>query len=147
MRQLHNSTLPVAAISMSDTFGRIQAVPLSDGVVLIDVQGRHYSTDGRLYTDHGFARLTIAQAIRLHELLGHAITAADAAEPRQASLRGMAYLIRPDQALRRSRRPGGNPADGGSPCGRTSLGHAVSPGARRTRQSTPGCVSSVADRT
>jgi hypothetical protein len=63
---------------VADTFGRIQVAP-HNGLVTIDVQGRHYSTDAQLYTDHGFARLSVAQAIRLRGMLDAAIeTALDA---------------------------------------------------------------------
>lgn len=60
------------AFAMADTFGRLQ-VAAHSGQVIIDVQGRHYSVEAQLYSDHGSARLSVAQAIRLRGLLDHAI--------------------------------------------------------------------------
>jgi hypothetical protein len=69
-QQFSNSTACIA-----DTFGRVQVAP-HNGLITIDVQGRHYSTDAQLYVDHGFARLSVAQAIKLRGMLDHAIESA-----------------------------------------------------------------------
>jgi len=79
-----SSTLP-APLVVADTFGRVQIAPTS-GSVTVDIQGRHYGTEARLHIDHGVARLSIPQAIRLRDLLDTAIEAALDAPPHQPGL-------------------------------------------------------------
>jgi hypothetical protein len=71
----NESTDTRRAHSMADTFGRLQVSP-HQGLIILDVQGRHYSTGAQLYVDHGFARLSVPQAIRLRGMLDQAIEAA-----------------------------------------------------------------------
>jgi hypothetical protein len=78
------STVP-GPLVVADTFGRVQIAP-ADGSVTVDIQGRHYGTDARLHIDHGVARLSIPQAIRLRHLLDTAIEAALDAPPHQPGL-------------------------------------------------------------
>jgi hypothetical protein len=78
------SKVPTALV-VADTFGRVQIAP-ADGSVTIDIQGRHYGCDARLHVDHGVARLSIPQAIRLRRLLDTAIEAALDAPPHQPGL-------------------------------------------------------------
>jgi hypothetical protein len=80
MPQLPAPITPPANFTMAGTFGRIQLAATHETIIL-DVLGRHYGTDARLYVDHGFARLSTAQAFQLHVLLGQAILAAEAADP------------------------------------------------------------------
>jgi hypothetical protein len=70
---------------IADTFGRVQIAP-ADGSVTVDIQGRHYDTDAQLRIDHGVARLSIPQAIRLRHLLDTAIDVALDAPPHQSGL-------------------------------------------------------------
>lgn len=70
-------TIPtsVSCASVTDTFGQIQ-VATHSGQIVIDLQGRHYGADAQLYRDHGFARLSVAQARRVRDMLDQAIEAA-----------------------------------------------------------------------
>jgi hypothetical protein len=61
---------------IAGTFGSI-AVSAHDQTVLIDTTARNYDTSGHLHVDHSFLRLSINDAYRLHNLLGHAIVAAE----------------------------------------------------------------------
>lgn len=54
--------------------------------VMIDVKVEHDDATGLRHRDHAFAGLSIADAVRLHDALADAITAAMNSDPRQASL-------------------------------------------------------------
>lgn len=70
----------MSATTFSGTFGDCQLAASHRGV-LLDVQGQHWTTDGRRARDHGYVQLDIAEAIVLWQRLGQIIEDAKIAAP------------------------------------------------------------------
>jgi hypothetical protein len=91
MRQLSAHNTPARLLSTAGTWGEIQIVP-AHGTIVLDVQARNYDASGHLHCDYALARLSLATATRLRDLLSEAIVAAAVADPRQPDLWSEATL-------------------------------------------------------
>jgi hypothetical protein len=101
MRQLPAHNMPACLLSTAGTWGEIQIVP-RDGTIVLDLQARNYDASGHLHRDYALARLSLATATRLRDLLSEALVVAAVADSRQPGLWSDATL----QATTTRRRAG-----------------------------------------